>query len=115
MTAAGFPYHLNLCLLAQHSRETATSAALGAPPAARELEDALRPEEMDSVTPVPMATLMQTYPQAATPAGTCSFAQVASQLPLLKTLQMAGILFVTWPQAPSKGGPACLPDELLQL
>ena len=48
------------------------------PPAARESEGPLRPEVMDSVTPVPMATLPQTSPQVATPASTLSFAQVTS-------------------------------------
>ena len=57
-------------------------------PAARESEDPLRPEGTDSITPVPMAILPQTCPQVAIPAGTLSFAQVTSQLPLPKTPQV---------------------------
>ena len=108
-TAAGFPYCLIICLPAQPA-----SAALGPLPAAGESEDPLRPEGMDSHpcpdgnphTDISMGGHSSWHPQL--------FPNHFSTA-LLKTPQMTGIPFVTQPQAPSKGGPASLLDELLQL
>ena len=111
------PHHFSLCLPVQHAQETATICGLGALPVAEESEDPLRPEGTDSFTSIPMATLIQMSPQVTTPI-TLSSTQVSSQLPKLtlpKTSQVAGIPFIMQPQAPSKGGPADLSDELLQL
>ena len=94
------------------------SGALGALLVAKELEDPLRPEGMDCITPVVVVTLMQMSPQAVIPAGTLSFAHITPQLlqPILpKILQVASVPFVTWLQAPSKGGTASFSDELLHL
>ena len=101
------------------------SAALQAPPAAKESEDPFRPEGMDTVTSVPMVIftatipiMMQRSPQAPIPTGAFSSTHVPAQTlqPILpKTLQMMSLPFITWPQVPTKGRLTGFPGELLQL
>ena len=106
-------------------RKQPQSAALGTLPAAKELKDPFRPEGMDSITSVPMVTfttailiMIQTSPQVPIPAGALSFTHVTPwilQLTLPKTPQMISLHFITWPQAPTQGGPTNFLDDLLQL
>ena len=87
------------------------------PPAARESEDPLWPEGMDSIFPTPMAT--PTYVSAG--GHSCWHPQLCpshfSTAPtnLAKDASDGGHPSITWLQAPSKGGAAGLLDELLQL
>ena len=106
-------------------RKQPPSAALGAPPAAEELEDPFRAEETDTVISVPAAIftpmiliMMQMPLQAPIPTGALSSSHVTPQTlePILpKTPQVMSLPFITWPQAPTKGRPIGFPDELLQL
>ena len=98
--------------------------ALGALPAAKELEDPFRPEGMDPVTSVPVVTFTPTIPivmqmssQASIPADAFSFTHITPwilQLTLPKTLQMMSLSFITQSQAHTKGSPTIFPDEPLQ-
>ena len=111
VTAASFPHHPSCCILAQHTKETATICSSGAPPAAKELEDPFRPEGMYSITSVPIATftttipiMMQMSPQVHIPAGALSFTHITPQilqLTLPKTPKITSLPFITWPQAPT--------------
>ena len=106
-------------------RKLPPSIALGALPAAKELEDPFRPEGADTVTSAPMAIFTSTIPimmqmslQAPIPSGAFSSTHITPQpfQPTLpKTLQMPSHPFLTQPQAPNKGRPTGFPDELLQL
>ena len=96
----------------------------GAPPAAKELEDPFWPEEADPVSSVPMATFTPTilivmqilhrhhsswHPQLCPHHSSNTSAKPA------KDTANDGIPFITWPQAPTKGGPKGFSNKLLQL
>ena len=100
-----------------------SSAALGAPPAAKELEDPLQPKGTETATSVPMVIftpiipiMMQMPLQVPIPTDAHSPPHHSLNiLALLKTLLMMSFPFVTWPQAATKGSPTGVPNKLLQL
>ena len=113
--AAVFPHHPSLCLLHSMQRKQPPSAALGAQPAAEELEDLFRPEGLDSFTSVPMAIFTPTIPivmqmslQVPIPAGAPSFAHITPwilQPTMPRTLQMKSLHFITQLRPPLRVDP----------